>query len=179
MNCPKCKGEVIDIRGSYYCSKCGRRVDLNEVKEELEEEMASVKSGAIDIKDVEQSRRGNKETEPVSQEIKEAEPPSYTVPEESPAESSLREEASAHYGRQFLKDTSPPPPPPPSPLKPGVKVIPKSEPVIHLKKDTQEPAKPKTEKLTPSYHKIRILLITVVLLNILILLGIIYFFVIK
>lgn len=209
MNCPKCKGEVIEIRGNYYCSKCGQKVDLNEIKEELEGEMSEVKSGAIDIKDIEQSNL-DKEAEPISEEVKEPEAPK----EEPSIEPSSQDEASAHYGRQFIKDIkdtssspspssspTPPPiptptPPPPPPLsspsssppsdKPKVKIIPKSEPVIHIKKDTEikktaeeKISKPKTKKIAPSYHKIRILLIAVVLLNILILLGIIYLFVIK
>jgi len=39
MVCPKCKGEVIEIRGNYFCAQCGTRVDLEERKEELEQEI--------------------------------------------------------------------------------------------------------------------------------------------
>lgn len=43
MKCPKCQGDVIEIRGSYYCSSCGEAINLDEVKEELEEKIEQAK----------------------------------------------------------------------------------------------------------------------------------------
>lgn len=43
MKCPKCQGDVVEIRGNYYCSQCGETVDLDQVKQGLEQKMQRAK----------------------------------------------------------------------------------------------------------------------------------------
>lgn len=113
MVCPKCKGEVIEIKGDYFCSQCGAKVDLEELEEELKEEIDEAKGG-VPHAPFESSSSGD---EPSSESNQSPSAPSFVL----------------------------------SSRKPKI-----------------------------SYSKnIRILLILVITLNILILLGLVYFFVIK
>ncbi|PJA71980.1 hypothetical protein CO152_03680 [bacterium CG_4_9_14_3_um_filter_33_26] len=49
MNCPKCNGEVISIKDGYYCSQCGEKISLEELKQHLEQKMVveKAKSGVV------------------------------------------------------------------------------------------------------------------------------------
>ena len=46
MKCPDCQGEVMEIRGGYYCTKCGNKVDLEQIKLQLEAKVAQAKEKA-------------------------------------------------------------------------------------------------------------------------------------
>lgn len=200
MKCPKCQGNAIEIRGEYFCSQCGSKIDLNEVKEHIEGEMAQVKESTLKE---EPQKTGYTEEIP---EQKEQNPPDVNS-EDTKEEPLPNASAGLNIPEPVHEEQKMPEPKMPEPVdlrnqpvKPELEeqetpkqenLEPKKEAVSHPldlskkhKEEKKEKAvhdkknKPKKEVMPASYN-IKVLLVVVVSLNILVLLGIIYFFVIK
>lgn len=196
MICPKCKGEVLDIRGEYYCSQCGEKIDLNEVKQEIETEMQEAKTKT------EEHVSGQDSPYPASQEIsssygsnsQESLPPSYNgMPQVPPA-------------TVQNQNSQPPVSPAPNIAEPNNTV---AEPSMEKNQDIASPEvssmdkqfsstqpidnkpqvqpspSPQIKPIIPNHsqpessNNIKILLMTIMGLNILVLLLMIIFFIIK
>jgi len=161
MNCPKCNAALIDIKGSYFCSQCGTKVDLKELEEKLEKEVVVAKE---EVKENIAVPKSNEQKESNAQDSYsiDIDKDKFLKPEEKredlnnvslpvASSSSLEAASSSHVS-----------PPPVSLVKPQTTVL----------------SSHKKDKLL-SPHTIRIFLIVIIALNILILLGLSYFFLIK
>lgn len=193
MICPDCKGNVIEIRGNYYCSQCGRKIDLKSLKEHLEEKIEEVKKEEIKEALEEKPEKAEESIE-TKDSTESAEPPESEKKEEP----IYRPPSFAVHAKKEEQFFSPSPPPPPPPSHPFVSKPPEifetsetsKSPEAFISKERESLSSKteiiKQEKVKEEEHKphtaylvnIKKLLAIVVILNILILLGIIYFFVI-
>ncbi len=78
MNCPKCNGELVEIKGNLFCSSCGSKIEKEDIKEESSQNQSK-----------EEEKKIEKETQP--QETESSEP---QKPEENISSSSSESQAS-------------------------------------------------------------------------------------
>lgn len=176
MICPKCKGEAIEIRGNYFCAKCGTKVNLESAEKEIKNEMASFKEastkGTVDRGRMEEELNAQqnqdapietKKEETSKQELKE------DIPEEAPKEEAQQKTGSTEVWKQS----------PEASATPSFSHN-KSKDTTATSPDIAPPASSEAiKKGILHYDNIKTLLIVVIILNILIIAGLIYFFVIK
>ncbi len=153
MNCPKCKGALIEIKGNYFCSQCGTKVDLKELEEKLEKEVTVAKEEVAPFIASKESVLGKEK------------------------------EASANVLETKASVSSSPTP------SPSLENIfpPKAKTQINLESVPSLESTPEPQTTVLSSHKktklspltIRIFLIAIIALNILIILGLSYFFLLK